>query len=295
MRGLTLETPLIKGANKKMSYLIETYELLEAMKAEEIRIVDCRFKLSEPSYGRERYNKEHISGAVYFHLEEDMSGPVGTHGGRHPLPNLDEFKQKLEEAGIGNNTRVVAYDGGEGAFASRFVWMLSYLGHKHVQILNGGYPAWKRARGRVDGELPHYNKQTFEVVTDSTILATYAEVKEYVKRKPNEVTLLDSREERRYMGIEEPIDKVAGHIPFALNKMWNDGIKDGSFLSAEKQRERFAELSNAQSVIVYCGSGVTAAPNYIALKEAGFEQVKLYVGSFSDWISYEENEVAKKS
>ncbi|MGE8077831.1 sulfurtransferase [Peribacillus loiseleuriae] len=278
-----------------MSYLIKPYELMEVMKDEEIRIVDCRFKLSKPSYGRELYNKEHISGAVYFHLEEDMSGTVGTHDGRHPLPNLVEFKQKLEEAGIGDNTRVVAYDGGEGAFASRFVWMLSYVGHKQVQILNGGYFAWKREGGKVDGEVPHYNRQTFNVRTDSTILATYDEVKEYVNLQPKGVTLLDSREERRYLGIEEPIDKVAGHIPGAINKLWTDGIKGGSFLSAEKQRERFSELSNTQAVIVYCGSGVTAAPNFIALKEAGFEQVKLYVGSFSEWISYEVNEVVKKS
>lgn len=278
-----------------MSYLIEPSDLLEAMKAEDIRIVDCRFKHSEPSYGRELYSKEHITGAVYFHLEEDMSGTVGTHGGRHPLPNLAEFKQKLEEAGIGNNTRIIAYDGGDGAFASRFVWTLCYLGHKHVQILNGGYFAWKRAGGKVDGEIPQYNRQIFNVYTDSTIIATYDEVKEYVNLRPNEVTLLDSREERRYLGIEEPIDKVAGHIPGAINKLWMDGIKGGSFLSAEKQRERFSELSNTQVVIVYCGSGVTAAPNFIALKEAGFEQVKLYVGSFSDWVTYEGNQVVKKS
>ncbi|MBA9027750.1 MULTISPECIES: sulfurtransferase [Bacillaceae] len=278
-----------------MSYLIEPNELLKTLQNEEVRIVDCRFNLGDPSCGKDLYDQEHIAGAVYFHLEEDLSGKVGNHGGRHPLPNLAEFKQKLEEVGVSNNTRVVAYDGGEGAFASRFVWLLSYLGHKHVQILNGGYYAWKQAGGKVDKEIPHYNRQTFHVCIDPTILATYDEVKEYVILQPKDVTLLDSREERRYLGIEEPIDHVAGHIPFARNKMWNEGIKDGSFISAEKQRERFAELSNSQKVIVYCGSGVTAAPNFIALKEAGFDQVKLYVGSFSDWISYEENEVVTKS
>ncbi|WP_371747564.1 sulfurtransferase [Terribacillus sp. DMT04] len=141
--------------------------------------------------------------------------------------------------------------------------------------------------------MPEYQPALFEVTIQDDMLASYEEVKEIVNQKTKSAVLIDARDERRYLGEVEPIDKIAGHIPGAINKFWADGLEQGSFKDQEAQRKRFAELNPANPVIVYCGSGVTAAPNYIALKMAGFENVKLYAGSYSDWVSYEQNPVAK--
>jgi thiosulfate/3-mercaptopyruvate sulfurtransferase len=276
-----------------MQYHADSNWLKEHLEDSNIRVIDCRFHLGNPDAGRVQYEQGHITGAVYFDLEKDLSGAVGKHGGRHPLPDFSQLKARLEESGINNDTTLVAYDAKEGAFASRFWWLLKYLGHDHVYILNGGFEAWTKAGYPVDDQIPKYERSEFIISENKEMLASYEEVKDIALNGNEAAVLVDSRENKRFIGIEEPIDRIAGHIPTAINKPWMEGLENGFFKPKHQQEERFAGLDKEQPVIVYCGSGVTATPNFIALKEAGFKHVKLYAGSYSDWVSYHDNPVGK--
>lgn len=274
-----------------MNYVTEKEWLLENLQNHDVRIVDCRFSLANPEKGRAEYTEGHLPGAVFFDLEKDLSGTVGVHGGRHPFPNLDRLSEKMENVGINEDTIVVAYDSGDGAFAARFWWLLHYLGHEKVSVLNGGFKEWTNSNYPVTTEIPSFAPSKFAVSIKSDLLSTMEEVKKVVNQQNKDVVLIDSREQKRYLGIEEPIDKKAGHIPGAINKPWMEGLVNGRYKSVDEQRQRFSDLEKEKQLIVYCGSGVTAVPNFLALKAAGFEKVKLYLGSFSDWISYQENEI----
>lgn len=274
-----------------MNPFIEKEWLLEHLDDKNIRIADCRYNLGVPEEGYDSYVRAHIPGAVYFHLSKDLSGPIASHGGRHPLPAIEDLEETFSLAGISEETTVIAYDGGEGSYAARLWWMLHYLGHEKVYILNGGYNAWKDAGYQTNERIPTYKRAEFKVRLNNEVFASQEEVRIAVKAKNEETVIIDSRENKRYLGIEEPIDKKCGHIPGAINKFWMEGFKDGRIKSIEEQERRFKEIDKNKQVIVYCGSGVTATPNFIALKMAGYNNVKLYAGSFSDWISYAENEV----
>lgn len=278
-----------------MKFIVHKEWLLSNLNQRDVRIIDCRFALANPELGKQEYDHSHIPGAVYFDLEKDLSGQVGIHGGRHPMPDINDLKEKLQTAGIDQDTTIVAYDNGEGAYAARFWWMLSYLGHKKVYVLDGGYKNWTKANFPTTADVPYFEKSTFLIDLEPNLLADVKEVQEVVSRKQPNIVLIDSRENKRYLGIEEPIDKKKGHIPGAINKPWMEGLHDGYYHTIENQKERFSDIASEKELIVYCGSGVTAVPNFLALKEAGFEHVKLYLGSFSDWISYEENEINKMS
>ncbi|MEK3853470.1 sulfurtransferase [Cytobacillus sp. FSL H8-0458] len=273
-----------------MKYLAEKEWVLSKLDDPNIRIADCRFKLGSPDEGRSLYDHSHIPHAVYIDLEKDLSGQVREHGGRHPLPDPAKLKKVLEKSGISRDTTVIAYDGGEGAFAARFWWLLRYLGHEKVFVLNGGYKEWAENDYPLTKEVPCMKRADFKIDLQPDILASYGEVKS-VAGKQDSAVLIDSREEKRYLGLEEPIDKKAGHIPGAINKVWLEAYKNGRFKDAEEQENRFAGIDKNKPIIVYCGSGVTAAPNFLALKEAGYKHVKLYAGSFSDWISYDSNKI----
>jgi thiosulfate/3-mercaptopyruvate sulfurtransferase len=277
-----------------LNFIVNKDWLFEQLDTENVRIVDCRFELGQPDKGEQQYQENHIPGAVYFDLEKQLSSPVSTHGGRHPLPDIDQFRRELEKAGINNTQTVVAYDSGEGQFASRFWWLLTYLGHANVYVLNEGYKGWLGANYPITKEVPVFEPTSFEVDLQKEMLATYEDVKDLVTHKKKSPILIDSRDQARYLGEVEPIDRVPGHIPGAINKFWAEGLEQGSFKNSEEQKLRFADLSEDDQIIVYCGSGVTATPNYIALKMAGFRNVKLYAGSYSDWVSYEDNPVAKR-
>ncbi|KON87302.1 3-mercaptopyruvate sulfurtransferase [Sporosarcina globispora] len=273
-----------------MKYLVEKEWLLTKLDDPNIRIADCRFNLGSPDEGHGLYDLSHIPHAVYFDLEKDLSGPVRKHGGRHPLPDPSQFKEVLEKAGISRDTTVIAYDGGEGAYAARFWWLLRYLGHEKVYVLNGGYKEWAESKYPLNNKVPSFEPPDFRIDLQPDILAAYEEVKSFTDNQDIAV-LIDSREEKRYLGLVEPIDKKAGHIPGAINRVWLETYKDGKFKEAEEQGNRFADIDKNKPIIVYCGSGVTAAPNFLALKEAGYKHVKLYAGSFSDWISFDENKI----
>jgi thiosulfate/3-mercaptopyruvate sulfurtransferase len=274
-----------------MKYVKDKEWLLKKLPEKNIKIIDCRFSLAEPNKGKEAYLESHLPGAVFFDLEKDLSKPASIHGGRHPLLNIEEFVGKLESAGIDDKTIIIAYDNGESAFAARFWWMLQYLGHEQVFILDGGFKEWNDANYPITAEISSHENTNFSIRLQKEIIASMEDVKEVIYGQLESGILIDSREEKRFLGIEEPIDKKAGHIPKAINKPWFEGLKNGLFRQANEQQKRFADVDPSKQIIVYCGSGVTATPNYLALKEAGYENVKLYIGSFSDWISYEENEI----
>jgi thiosulfate/3-mercaptopyruvate sulfurtransferase len=276
-----------------MKAIVDTDWLREHIHEENLRVIDSRFSLGHPSEGRERYKESHIPGAVFFDLEKDLSGYVKKHGGRHPLPNMKNFLRKVEDAGIDNDTTVVIYDEKEGAFSGRCWWLFQYIGHEKVYILNGGFAAWKKAGGKTESTSPVYPPKSYRPSFNEAILASLNEVRSIASGDRN-IPLIDSRSRERYLGQEEPIDRIPGHIPRAINLPWTDGVKGGYFIQGEEQNERFSHLNKAEPVIVYCGSGVTATPNFIALKEAGFNHVKLYVGSYSDWVSYEDHKVDKE-
>ncbi|MEK8130700.1 sulfurtransferase [Paenibacillus filicis] len=274
-----------------MSHVVSQEWLFEHGTDDHVVIVDCRFALGNPTSGRTGYDTDHIPGAFYIDLEEDLSAPKAAHGGRHPLPNLDELAAKLGRIGVDSDAFVVAYDDQGGAMASRLWWLLTYLGHERVAILDGGYTKWKETGYPVTDEPPVERAAEFRPHVRPEILLSVDEVKQRLGR-PGTV-LIDSREPRRYEGLEEAIDPVAGHIPGAKNRFWKDGLTaEGLWRPASEQAERFTDLKDAEEIVVYCGSGVTACPNVLALQQAGFTNVKLYAGSWSDWISYEENPIA---
>ncbi|WP_336511347.1 sulfurtransferase [[Bacillus] enclensis] len=263
--------------------------LKEHLPDRKVRVIDCSFSLGDSSAGKTTYLKGHIPGAVYFDLEKDLSGHVKEHGGRHPLPNMKNFLRKIENAGIDNDTVIVAYDQEEGAFASRCWWMFRYLGHEEIFVLNGGYKAWKEEGCKSETSVPDYETKSYTPSFNEEMLASLEEVKGISNREIPGI-LLDSRSEERYLGKEEPIDRIPGHIPGAVNIPWTEGVKKGYFLEEANDR-RFAKLDRNTPIVVYCGSGVTATPNVLALLEAGFSDVKLYAGSYSDWVSYDHHKV----
>ncbi|MEK3757853.1 sulfurtransferase [Paenibacillus sp. FSL P4-0338] len=285
--------------------------LLARLYEPEQTIVDCRFTLDKPGAGRDSYEQEHIPGAVYLDLELDLSAPVGEHGGRHPLPDPQVLAARLSKLGIGNDTRIVAYDDENGMNAARLWWLLRYLGHEQVYILEGGFSQWKEGKYPVTDHQLVRVPSTFTANVQPQMLAGVEEVREVSEKTVNNAgaksgndvnvtdtvptlpVLIDSRANDRYHGQNETLDKKAGHIPGALNYFWKDTQNaDGSWRSADELQEHFAGLSKDAEIIVYCGSGVTACPNILALEKAGFNNVRLYAGSWSDWISYEENPVA---
>jgi len=276
-----------------MNNIVSIRWLLARMYEPDIVIVDCRFQLGKPEAGREAYEESHIPGAVYLDLEKDLSGPIEEHGGRHPLPDAAELAARFGKAGIGNASRVVAYDDQGGAMASRLWWLLKYLGHEQVFVMDGGFSAWKQAGCPVTADRKVIIPASFVATVQHNLLVEVDEVRESLGT--GRFVLVDSREAPRYRGEAEPIDRVAGHIPGARNLFWAEVRRaDGTWKSAEEQRERFADAGLAQDdeIVVYCGSGVTATPNVLALGEAGYSRVRLYAGSWSDWISYSENPIA---
>jgi thiosulfate/3-mercaptopyruvate sulfurtransferase len=261
-----------------------------------IVIIDCRFELGagNSSKGREDYHAEHIPGALYFDLEKDLSGPKQKHGGRHPLPDLHLFTEKLSQAGIDESKKVVAYDDQGGTMAARLWWMLKYLGHDQVVILREGFSAWKAKGLPTSNDVVQPEPASFKVNIQPEMLIGVEDVKR--KISDDKVVLIDARAQERYLGLQEDIDPVAGHIPGAKNEFWKEALgTDGAWITTEEQQVRLASYLKQQDkeVILYCGSGVTACANAVAFNEVGLKP-KLYMGSWSDWVSYPENKIGKK-
>lgn len=254
----------------------------------QIVIVDCRFSLADPTLGRQQYEAGHIPGAFYLDLNQDLSSPVEQHGGRHPLPDRDQLAQKLTEIGVRSGvdaTLVVAYDDSRLAFAARLWWLLRYLGHDQVAVLDGGFGGWQANQYPITSVLPTPEIGNFIPQTRANWTVDFATIQTQIN-SPHGV-LIDSREAERYRGEREPIDPIAGHIPGAINYPWQEVTDPQGYLYPPlQQQERWADLPSNQEVVVYCGSGVTACVNLLSLEIAG-RAAKLYPGSWSDWCSYQ--------
>ncbi|MCT1401772.1 sulfurtransferase [Paenibacillus sp. p3-SID867] len=276
-----------------MSNLVSKEWVLKQLESnpDQLVIADVRFSPGNEGYGLEAYQREHVPGAVFIDLKKDLMDPPGEHGGRSPLPQPDELARRLGNLGIDTNTPVVVYDDDLRPEGARLWWILKYLGHGSAFILDGGYAGWKSAGYPLISGKIEVTPRSFQASVQEDWLADVNEVR--VKLGAAGVTLLDSRDWKQFTGETAPLDPVAGHIPGAVHAYWKDGVdEDGTLKGAERQRERFAGIDPDHEVIVYCGSGLSACPNVLALREAGYRNVKLYAGSWSDWISYKENEIA---
>lgn len=277
------------------STIINTEQLEQHLNESNWMVIDCRFTLTETEAGRTAYAHGHIPGARYAHLDEDLSGMKTGANGRHPLPDAQIFAQKLGSWGVDNQTQVVVYDDSFGAIAVRLWWMLRWMGHDAVALLDGGLPKWQREKRQVTTELPNLTHRTFTahirpemlVNTEAVLTAT---------DKPSDL-IVDARAEMRFIGEIEPLDPVAGHIPGAKNLPFDDNLDmDGTLLSAEELREQYSDFLDGhlpEQVIHMCGSGVTACHNLLAMEIAGLKGGKLYAGSWSEWIVDPSHPVAK--
>ncbi len=229
---------------------------------------------------------------AYLDLERDLAGPRRAHGGRHPLPDVDEFCRKMGALGINETVTVVAYDVPQAAIAPCLWWMLRYLGHDRVRVLDGGWPAWLAAELPVSREIPVRSPRRFVPRPRPELVADLEEVRRL--SAVGGARLVDSRAAERYCGEVELIDPIAGHIPGAVNLPWNETLDEhGRLKPAAALAERFAALGDRRDIVVYCGSGVTACANLLAMDEAGLSGARLYPGSWSDWCSYPENPVKR--
>lgn len=271
-----------------VSPLISCKELADSLNDSKRVIVDCRFSLGDTSWGETEYDRSHIPTAVYAHLDRDLSGVIiRGQTGRHPLPPVEGFAAKLGSWGIDNQSMVVAYDEGPGAFAARLWWLLRWLGHDRASVLDGGWAAWTQQDLPVSRETGSPKPKRFIAQPRNERVATASAVEEV--SRDSRWRVVDSRAPERYRGEMEPIDAVPGHIPGAVNAPYSENLNDrGTFLSSQDLRERFQArlgMTPAEQTIFYCGSGVTAAQNVLAYVHAGLGEPKLYAGSWSEWIT----------
>jgi len=259
-------------------------------------VIDCTYDLAAPDWGAENYLEGHIPGAVYAHMDKDLSGPVSQATGRHPLPDPEVMAARLSAWGVSPFHQVVVYDTANGAFASRLWWMLHFYGHRKAAILEGGYAKWiSEDRPLVAGaETPHPPAH-FTVNLRPEMLATWQDVE--AARDNPDWKLLDARSAIRYRGEQEPIDPVAGHIPGAINRFHGENLtQDGTVLPKAELRRQFHQLlgdTPASNTIVYCGSGVTSCLHIAVMQHAGLGMPRLYAGSWSEWIRDPDRPIAR--
>lgn len=250
-------------------------------------IFDSRFSLTDSSIGAKTYRMGHIAGARYVHLNDDLSSPVRSYTGRHPLPDFNQLAQKLGGWGLNNRSQVAVYDDANGAFAGRLWWLLRCMGHTQVAVLDGGIQHWQKAGLPLTTVLPQPQASQFRCYLDNRQWLSAEQVENALAA--NQISLIDARTPERYQGLQEPIDPVAGHVPKALNRAFQRNLhSSGQFLPPEQLRQEFTQLLGsrpAEHVVHMCGSGVTSCVNLLAMEIAGLQGSKLYVGSWSDWIT----------
>jgi thiosulfate/3-mercaptopyruvate sulfurtransferase len=276
-------------------------EQLNALRDAKARLMvfDCSFELMDPAAGEKHYLQSHIPGAVYADLDHalsdkgppDASGRLQPHadaasGGRHPLPSREKFAMWLSSVGFANDMQAVVYDRNGANYCGRLWWMLKWAGHEAVAVLDGGLQAWQAAGGEVNsGAEPSHFQSNFKLGTPLRKLVDTAQVAGALGSE--RMTLVDARAPQRFRGEVEPLDPVAGHIPGALNRPFAQNIgTDGRFKPAAQLRQEFEQLFGGRdpaSAVMYCGSGVSAVPNVIAMEVAGFKPPGLYAGSWSEW------------
>ena len=272
-----------------LAQLITPPQLAERLGSPGLVILDCRFALEDPDYGQRSYAEGHIEGAHFADLERDLSGPViKGRSGRHPLPDPQRLVERLRAWGVDNDSQVVLYDDGPGAYAARAWWLLAWLGKRDaVFLLDGGLKAWHAAHLPLSLDPPAQREGSFAGEPDLALLIDAEQLANHLDAP--DLTLIDARALPRFRGEVEPIDPVAGHIPGAQCAAFTDNLgADGRFLPPEQLRQRFDQKlagRSPQQLVAYCGSGVTACHNLFALALAGYPLGRLYAGSWSEWIN----------
>ncbi len=283
--------------------LISPDELQSSLADPACVLIDCRFSLTDTDLGRNGYLANHIPGALYAHLDDDLSGPVVKgQTGRHPLPSVEQFVDTLSAWGIGAGVQVVAYDDTGGSMAARLWWMLRWLGHEDVAVLNGGWQAWNAAghpvRSGPESPEPRgwRGRREFEARPRPELVADATEVERI--RNHDSYVLCDCRGADRFRGENETIDPVAGHIPGAISLPYAGNLtEDKTFRPAAELKQRFEHSlgrTPSENVVLYCGSGVTAAHNALAIAYAGLGDARLYPGSWSEWITDPRRPIVKQ-
>jgi thiosulfate/3-mercaptopyruvate sulfurtransferase len=250
-------------------------------------VFDCRHDLAAPGRGRAEYAQGHIPGARFLHLDEDLSGPKTGRNGRHPLPDPEKLIEKLGEAGVDSRKQVVAYDAQGGMPASRLWWLLRWLGHLPIAVLDGGWNQWV-AEGRPQtADIPRTKPARFSGRARNDCWVGAHFVREHLGDETT--VLLDARATDRFRGQNETIDPVGGRIPYARNRFYRDNLDaTGRFKTPEILRDEFRAIlgeAGPQQVVNYCGSGVSACHNLLAMEVAGLRGARLYPGSWSEWIA----------
>jgi thiosulfate/3-mercaptopyruvate sulfurtransferase len=275
--------------------LVEAEELADRLDSPELVVVDCRFDLRDPGAGERAYRAGHIPGAVYAHLDRDLSDPGKTGKGRHPLPDADAFCATLARWGITPTSQVVAYDASDGAIAARLWWMLRLVGHARVAVLDGGLQSWAEAGGMLDTVPPRPRQGSYRARYDIRSIASTAVVA--ARMASGNGRLIDARARERFRGEVEPIDPVAGHIPGAVNRPYSANLEaSGRFRPRERLAEEFTALlagTKPADAVMMCGSGVTACHNLLAMEYAGIGSGRVYAGSWSEWVSDPSRPVAR--
>jgi thiosulfate/3-mercaptopyruvate sulfurtransferase len=271
--------------------LIEPAALAAHLAAPDWAIVDCRFDLARPEWGALAWAAGHIPSARYAHLDRDLSGPRTALTGRHPLPAIAALSATFGRWGIDKEVQVVAYDQDAGAYAARLWWLLRWLGHQQVAVLDGGFAAWERGGLPLETAATVRAPRRFTAAPAAGLVVTTATLAQAVAAGAltrGELTLVDARSADRFAGQNETLDPVAGHIPGARNHPFSGNLDaHGRFLSAPELRRCWADSLRerpAATLIAMCGSGVTACHNLLALEAAGLAGARLYAGSWSEWI-----------
>ena len=281
-----------------LAQLINAQQLAERLQQPDLVVLDCRFALDDPQYGQISYDEAHIPGAHFADLEKDLSGAV-TPGktGRHPLPEPGQLLAKLQTWGVNADSQIVLYDDGPGAFAAHAWWLLVWLGKRDgLYLLDGGLRAWREAGLPLDDKRPTSAPGTLQGNADDSLTIEAATLSSQLASP--DLTLLDARALPRFLGEVEPIDPVAGHIPGAHCLPFTENLDTaGRFLSPNQLRTRFEQHlagKSSDSLVAYCGSGVTACHNLFALCLAGYPLARLYPGSWSEWITDPQRPVARQ-
>ena len=276
--------------------LISTEALAAHLADPAFLVVDCRFRLDDVGWGERQYFERHIPGAVYASLDRDLSGPKTGTNGRHPLPDPTELAGMFGRLGISDGIQVVAYDQDSSMYAARLWWMLRWLGHDSVAVLDGGFARWIAEGRPTTGGAEQHPPRQFTGAARADMTAGVVDVAAYVAHAAHGAhsgreggRLIDARSPERYRGESETLDKAAGHIPGAVNHFFQWNLDDrGSFRNGGELRARFEETLGgvpADRAICYCGSGVTACHNLLTMEHAGLTGAKLYAGSWSEWSS----------
>ncbi len=267
--------------------LVSTDWLAQHLNDPNVRIADVRWYLfDKDKTGQAEYARGHIPGAVFFELEADLSSPRDPGGARHPLPTSEQFAEVASRAGIAPQTHVIVYDDRGAASAARLWWLLTYFGHANVAVLDGGIAQWIAEGRALQTDVPQFARTSFIAQPHPAMVVDRATVNRW--RTDPRALILDVRVGERYRGEVEPIDPRAGHVPGAKNAPLANSVRGGEdwrFCDVNELRAWYTSLGarEAERIIAYCGSGVNASQAVFTLNLAGFDQVQLYAGSWSDW------------